>query len=647
MSVVVDAPALPADLTKSTEPASWSTRGVGIVAAVALSASLGVLLMAFADVRSRASQPGAYLLFWVALALIFVPVAALVSFSTTGRNQRLAVVAIFGLALYLVKCLYSPTVFVFHDEYAHLRTILNLIDSGRLFGFNPEIRVAADYPGLGLVTLALSKVTGLSLVSSGEVIIGAARLLLMLALFLLLERLTGSDRAAGVGCLIYAGNANFLYWDAQFAYESLALPLAIATVYLLLRRSDGDRDYTAPALLVAAMVVITHHLTTYALVAVLGAWTAVAYLRRSRRPATYAPWAPTATIATATGLWLAVVAPLTLGYLLPVFGRTLSQGLDLLLHQKSSRVLFANPGGAIQPRWEQAMAFGAVLFVVAVVPFGLVVFRRRWPHPLATVLAWSPVLYLLMLPLRFTSNGQEAANRSGEFLFVGIGLIAAMVLVVRRDGLPRESGPPVRDHPRLEWLSAWRRIPGGIALASFGVCLLMFVGGVAVSWSYANRLPQPIKASDVPLVPTPDVVAAARWMQSTYGSYHRVATDITTGLAFDTVGDQNVLSGASYGSHIWRIFEPTTMTGGVYSELAADNVEFVVIQHQLTEGLPPIAGVPVYDEGEPLAADHKAVPVASQAKFDGAAGLSMVYASRTITIYQVDLAQVRLQATTR
>jgi hypothetical protein len=78
------------------------------------------------------------------------------------------------------------------------------------------------------------------------------------------------------------------------------------------------------------------------------------------------------------------------------------------------------------------------------------------------------------------------------------------------------------------------------------------------------------------------------------------------------------------------------MTGSVYRELVTSKVDFVVVQKQLTEGLPPDSSVPVYDSGEPLAAERKPVSRASQAKFIAAPGLSMVYTSGTITIYQVD-----------
>lgn len=641
MNMEVDSGSIASVRDELPEQARAKAMSCPALAVVAISAALGILCVAEADIRSRASSPDAYGLFWAGLGLIFIPVAWRLCRAATERNERLVLVGVFGISLYLVKCLYSPTAFVFTDEFAHVRTILNLIDSGRLFGFNPEIRVAADYPGTALVTLGLSKVSALSIVSSGMVVVGAARLLLMVSLFLLLEKLTGSARTAGVGCLIYAGNANFLYWDAQFAYESLALPLALAALYLLLRRSDGLRKYLAPALIVAAMVVITHHIVSYALVVVLAAWTVVAFMkRRGKMPGSYVPAIPAVSIAIGVGLWLTLVAPLTFGYLLPVFDRTLNQGVNLVLHQHSSRVLFANPGGAVQPQWEKVAAFAAVLLAVIFVLAGLVAFHRRWSHPLASVLAWSSPFYLLLLPLRFTSAGQETANRSSEYLFIGIGLVVAMMLTGGgRDAHINSFG--AKNRRILDRLGSWRRFSGATAVAAFGVCSVMFIGGVAVSWSYAERLPPPLRASGVPAPPTPDVIASARWILSEFGPYHRVATDITTGLAFDTFGEQNVQSGASNGSHVWRIFEPSRMTGSVYRELVTSRVNFVVVQRQLTEGLSPVSGAPVYDAGEPSAIDRKPASRASQAKFIGAPALSMVYTSGTITIYQVDLKLAR------
>jgi len=603
----------------------------------AISACLGVLSVAGADIQSRESRPDTYVLFWLGIGLIFLPTAWQLCRRDTTRNERLVLALVLGVSLYLVKCLYSPTAFVFHDEFAHLRTIINLRNSGHLFGWNPEIRVAADFPGLAVVTLSLVKVSGLSVVTSGMIVIGVGRLLLMLSVFLLLERLTGSPRAAGIGCLIYAGNANFLYWSAQFAYESLALPLALAVAYLLLRRSDGTKRELVPALLVAAMVVITHHLTAYALFALLVAWSIVVVLRRRRgRRGDYAPHVPALLLGAGAGLWLGLAAPQTLGYLLPVIGKALGQGVDLLLLRGSNRALFANPGGPIQPVWEQATAIASVAIIVVFVVLELHGWRRRGEHPLTSALAWTSTLYLLILPLRFTIAGQEAANRSGEFLFVGIGVVLATMLI---GGGTRASH--ARNRGVRRWHRVWNRLRRVRTATAFVACVVIFTGGIAVSWSYDARLPPPPSSAGVPTITTPDDIAAAQWFLGEYGPNHRLVADITTGLAFATYGDQNVLSGASDGAHVWRIFFPSTMTPTVYGELVASRVEFVVVQKRLTESVPSSSVTPVFDLGEPTVDDLRPSSVASQAKFVTASGFSMVYRSATITIYRVDQGQVR------
>jgi len=245
---------------------------------------------------------------------------------------------------------------------------------------------------------------------------------------------------------------------------------------------------------------------------------------------------------------------------------------------------------------------------------------------------------LSMLPLAITGEGQEALVRSGEFLFVGVAILLATTLVARKAGA---------SHARSRWFGdglgrAWRRVRAARTTTAFVVCLVIFTGGISLSWSYAKRLSPPPQVNGPPAIVTPDDIAAARWLLGEYGPNHRIATDFTTGLAFDTYGDQNVLSGASDGAHVWRIFFPLTMTRSVYQELSASNVEFVVVQKQLTEGGPPPAyAVPFFDDGEPGNEDHRPVSVISQEKFASAAAFSMVYRSATITIYRVHQSRVR------
>jgi hypothetical protein len=255
------------------------------------------------------------------------------------------------------------------------------------------------------------------------------------------------------------------------------------------------------------------------------------------------------------------------------------------------------------------LAYAAVATNVCLIVIGLR--RSRRASPLVAIIAWSAAVWALLLPLRLTPGGQETANRSGDFLFVGIGLCAALALSVK------DSGRQALRH--------------GLAAAAAAIVL---AGGISISWSYAARLPPDPAALTNPVVTTPQADAAAAWLLATYGPHKRIATDVTSGLAF-TAHDENTLSGASFGSHIWRIFEPRTMTAGVWREIGVSRVQFIVVQRRLEDGIPSAAGVPIFDSGEPSSVDAGPMPAAALTKFAGAAGITQVYSSSEISIFRV------------
>ncbi|HET9170671.1 MAG TPA: hypothetical protein VFN97_14620 [Actinospica sp.] len=596
----------------------WAARATGSAIGAALAADgAGVVLLATADARSRAGASGGYPLFWAGLALIFVPSAGFLLLSRGGRGARLAVAAGFGLALYLAKVVYEPTAFTYHDEFAHYRNAANLLASGQLLGYNPLIRATGYYPGLAVATDALVRLTGLSVYTSGLILIGCARLILVGALFLLIDELLDSPRAAGAVVLVYAAGPNFLYWDAQYAYESLALPLAVLAVFFLARRRGRPPGTTAVlcSLAVALSVVATHHVTAWALAALLAAWASAGWLRRRRSgdaaggTAEFAPTVPAAATSGAAVAWVATVAPITVAYLGPVLTGAAAQGIRLITTFRTSRTLFANTGqAATAPEWERLAAIAGTLVILAVVPLALYRSRRTGLPTIAKLLAWSSLGWIALLPLRFTSAGQETANRSADFLYLGIALCFALLL-----------------EPLLD-TSRWRR------MLSLGLVALLFAGGISVSWNFSQRLAPDYQLTNGAAAVTPDDRALARWMLATLGPGHRIATDAQTGLALGSVGRQNVLSSAEDGARVWLIFYPRTVTSGVLAEIRRSEVQYVVVQEDVLD-LP--AGVTHIDDSEPEDYDDSRLPAASLAKFDSSPEFREVYAAGSLRVYQV------------
>ena len=57
--------------------------------------------------------------------------------------------------------------------------------------------------------------TGLSTFYAGSLVVIAARLLMVLVLFLLFEQITHSSRLASIGVLIYMANPHFLFFNVN------------------------------------------------------------------------------------------------------------------------------------------------------------------------------------------------------------------------------------------------------------------------------------------------------------------------------------------------------------------------------------------------------------------------------------------------
>jgi hypothetical protein len=595
-----------------------ATHATGLAVGSAFMADgAGVVLLAAADARSRSGASGGYLLFWAGLALIFAPSAGVLLLSARSRETRLAVALGFGLALYLAKVVYEPTAFTFHDEFAHYRNAANLLASGQLFGYNPLIRTTGYYPGLAVATDAIVRLTGLSVYTCGLILIGCARLTLVGALFLLADELLGSPRAAGVAVVVYAASPNFLYWNAQYGYESLALPLAILAVFFLARRKG--RPPSAPAVLsslaAALAVVATHHITAWVLAALLLAWAAAGWFHRRRSrgaspgAAEFVPMLPAAVTTSTAVAWVVAVAPITVGYISPVLTRAAVQGFQLIIEHHTSRTLFANTGQtATAPQWERAAAIAGTLVILAALPVALYRSRRTGLPVIAKLLAWSSLAWVALLPLRFTADGQETANRSSEFVYLGIALCFAFLL---------ES---------FLGSSRWRRM---LALC---IVALLFVGGISVSWNYSQRLAPDYRLANGSAVVTPDDQALARWMLASLGPGHRIATDAQTGLALGSVGRQDVLSSAEDGARIWLIFYPRTVTSEVLAEMRRSGVQYVVVQRDVLDSP---AGATRFDDSEPAQYYNAPLPAASLSKFDGSPVFREIYAAGSLRVYQV------------
>ena len=388
--------------------------GWGWLPTVSLISALGLLMVAYSYSFSRQDVPWALPLYWAGLATFFVPIAARQLWPTVSRWERIGLVVLLALGLYLVKLEHSPLAFTFHDEFPHWRTVNDIMLHQRLFEPNSLQPISAVYPGLEIVTAALTQISGLSITTIGLILIGVARLLVMLAVFLCYEHISGSARIAGIGSLLYVAYPNSLYWSTQFSYESLALPLSIVVILILIRGSEENRtrrlSYQVLCVLLIGAVVITHHVSSYVLAAFLLLVTVAARfpveVERLVSRATRGRWKPESSIEqrrTAAGfgwfwalalvssvLWMTITNNQVVDYIGPHLANIRESLLGVFAHEETTRTLFQGSTPVfVTPWWERLIGFAGTLAFLVIIPFGLFLVWRRYRSNPRSEVGWS------------------------------------------------------------------------------------------------------------------------------------------------------------------------------------------------------------------------------------------------------------------
>jgi len=588
-----------------------------------LSSACGLLLTSLGFTGARLEGPWVRWgepLFWLGLLVIFTPLALRLLAVRVSRRERIGLTLVLGIALYLVKIVRYPTMFALHDEFLHWRTADDIVRTGDLFAANPLLPVSALYPGLETITAGLANLSGMSLFLAGVIVLGAARVLFALALYLFFEQVGRSARIGGIATVLYMVNPKFIFFDAQFAYESLALPLTALLLFLLVRRgraSGTERlGLTLAALPILGMLVITHHLTSFAVVGFLLLWSVVALLTRLIRPrAIGGPGGIALLGLVLCAAWLIYVATLVVGYLAPSIEGSVTELLRVIAGEDAGRQLFRDSTGQVAPLWERATGFASTLLILFAIPFGLYQLWRRYRmSPLALALGLAALAYPASLTLRFTQAGGEVSDRAAGVLFFALAFVVAIAIVrSRTTGAKR-----VVQHLTLTALAA-----------------LLFMGEVIVgsgpSWA---RLPGPyLVAADARSI-EPLGLRAAFWTRTYLGPDNRVATDRINALLIGAYGHQRTVTHAADGIDISPLFFSRGY-GTVQEEIIRRGaIDYLVVDKRLSTALP---GLGIYFEAPEADANRHLQPIDPEAlaKFDRLSGISRLYDSGDIVIYAI------------
>jgi hypothetical protein len=584
---------------------------------VALVCALGLMLISLAFWAGRSGHDGsaATAAYWLGQLLIAAPIAGrLLSRQTPSHGQSLGLVALLVGAEYAVKFCYSPIMFTFPDELEHWRSTENILQTGHLFTVNYSLPISPDYPGLENVTAALSSITGLSVFASGFVVIGAAHLLLVALLYALFHKLSGSTRVSGIGCLIYAMNPHFGFFDSMFIYQAMALPFLVLALYAVLQLTppSGSREahlrtgWWVVLVLSLATTTVSHHVTSYVLAALLALLAAVTAVRSGSRAARVPALAFGLAVAAIAG-WLLFAARSTLSYLAPAIA-SLTGGLARNpTGQNPTQPLPAGPIG------DRVLVLILVLALAVLLLYGaLRIWRggRRGIGPITFLVASLSYYYVLVVRL-VSPDGAELAGRAFTFVFIPVAYVVAVGVVVLIQQLKRS---PLRAR-------AGELIVVGLAVA-------MFAGGIAGAWPpYWERLPGAYQVGGFERSVSPQGIAAANWALTALGPGNRFGVDTGNAALLAAYGRQDTLRNASslyYSDHLG----PTQR-----AYLATSALRYLFVDRRLAQS-PPVGGS--YFQVDPYAGQiTRPIPLQDLDKYDAMAGVDRPYDSGDIVIYDL------------
>ena len=583
-------------------------------ALIVFASGAGLLVCSVANALSRAGDAPSQLLYWAGILLIAAPILYRLTAEEASPGERLALVCLLGLALYGVKLVRDAPIFTFADEFLHGYNSNQISQHHHLFHPNPILETSRYYPGLEGATSALRTTTGLSAYAAGAIVIGAARLTAMSAMFVLFWRVSGSDRIAGLGTAIFTGNFNFLFWSAQFSYQSMALPLLLLILLAVVEIDWGGRAargaWRALAALTIAAVVITHHITSYAVAAILVALSIVSAMVR-RVPN---PWRLAVLSVVLTTLWLVVVASSTVGYISPTITNAITSTLHTATGEAPTRELFqgATATATVEqaPAAARAVSLLAVLLLAAGLPFGLrTVWRRYRRQPIAILFALAAVGFFGALALRLAPAAWETGNRASEFLFIGLAFVLGCV------GLERW-------RPRSAvWL--------GRTLAAAALTIVL-VGGAIAGWPWDSQLARAVRthSEEGPTILSPPL-AMAEWARQQDSEWNYGALTATSRMLLDP-GDQKVYG--DFTANLVEVIPATRIVSFQKALLHEKHIRFVVIDRR-SVGSDGIRGF-FFSEGDRSTSGW--LPRSAVTKFEKVPGATRIYDSGSIVVYSLE-----------
>jgi hypothetical protein len=230
--------------------------------------------------------------------------------------------------------------------------------------------------------------------------------------------------------------------------------------------------------------------------------------------------------------------------------------------------------------------------------------RRDWRHDLARVLAAGALVAVVSYVLRVVPGAWEVANRSSDFVFLGVGLVAELA-AVRYAG---ERG----------WTQA--AVAAGI--------VLVVAGSSVVGWPSSARLPRAQKVEARGAVLEPQGTAVADWAAANLPRDASIVTDETSGRLLALRGFRDLHAGRA--PTVPQLLSEPTLPSWQFAYLAHEGVDYVILDRRRSSA-DNLTGYFFPRPGEPSGL----YPAGTRDKFARLPGSARVFDSGDVVVYDV------------
>lgn len=557
-------------------------------------------------------------LFFVAIVVPFTIFLTILMVPRLGSLREITV-AILGLYPAMVYRMSSPLVLPSYDEHQHEQSLLNLLRGSGLFSPNPTLRVSPFYPGLELFTGVATRLTGLPVVLAMSLVVLLCRLLLVLLIYHAALLVSPSRRGASLVVAFYAVSQEFYSFNSGFAYQTLALTLGLGGIFLLRRAQLADYDAARRLFFIASLVliatVVTHHATSWMVLAFLIAWAAASRKGERKLLARAA-----VVMGVAALIWTAAFTPLLARYFGPIFSGVLQTAQAFLAGTSGHHIFGASGGTPPIAYWERVVL---VVYELSCTAAALAcawimlsrAFRNR--DRMLGLLGALNLAFPLTVAAHFNPSVGELGSRAATFLFLPLALSCSLI---------------IQRHPRVARRPADTRNPfrPAVLIALIAGTTIVYLGGTLLGsnpdW---NRLPGPYLVSADFRSQDPETLAAVDWAATHLPTGSTVAADRVPAVLLGSLArlwpvthpQQGLEPAQLYFSAAWGPRQ-TAIVKGLH-------IDYLYVDTRLSDSLPMLGYY--ITQGETPKPTR--ITVADVAKFAHVPGLKAVYHHGPVTIY--------------